>query len=268
MKAVKKIVCAILIITMLVSILSVSSTQAFGATTDGLPDKVDNSTSKYFPPIKSQGSQGSCVAWSLAYYQFTYEMNKSLDRESTEENCFSPTFTYNMSNYGEDVGSFHINTYGNMKKIGVAPLSLVPFTMEEHRNWYPQEDIWLEAAKYRVADTKVLPNFRIGSGKQVTYPDDPDITQIKTLLSEGHLLAFGAYINRWKMTKIKANSACPENDKYIGEEVVKSTSPDIGNGYGHAMTIVGYNDNIWVDINDNNAVDNGEMGAFKVVNSW
>ncbi len=268
MRALRKIVSAILILTILVSVFTMSLTSAVGATTDGLPDMVDNSTSKYFPPILSQGSQGSCVAWSQAYYQFSYEMNKVLDRESTKENCFSPTFTYNMSNYGEDVGCFPNNTYANMKKIGVAPLSLIPYTMEEHRNWYPQEDIWLEAAKYRVADVRVLPSFRTGSGKQVTHPDDPDITELKTHLNNGHILSFGAYINRWKLTTIKANAACPENDKYIGEEVVKSTSPDIGNGYGHRMTIVGYNDNIWVDINNNNTVDSGEMGAFKVANSW
>src|ERR1019366_9519523 len=37
---------------------------------------------------------------------------------------------------------------------------------------------------------------------------------------------------------------------------------------GHAMTIVGYNDDLWVDINGNGKVDPGEKGAFKIVNSW
>ena len=34
------------------------------------------------------------------------------------------------------------------------------------------------------------------------------------------------------------------------------------------MTLVGYNDNIWIDINKNYKVDDGEMGAFKIANSW
>ena len=34
------------------------------------------------------------------------------------------------------------------------------------------------------------------------------------------------------------------------------------------MAIVGYNDNIWTDINNNDKVDAGEMGALKIVNSW
>lgn len=34
------------------------------------------------------------------------------------------------------------------------------------------------------------------------------------------------------------------------------------------MAVVGYNDDIWVDVNDNGKVESGEMGAFKIVNSW
>lgn len=34
------------------------------------------------------------------------------------------------------------------------------------------------------------------------------------------------------------------------------------------MCIVGYNDNIWTDINGNGKVDSGEKGAFKVINPW
>ena len=34
------------------------------------------------------------------------------------------------------------------------------------------------------------------------------------------------------------------------------------------MTVVGYNDDIWVDINSNGFVDPGEKGAFRIANSW
>ena len=264
----KRIISSFLIGVILISMLCVSSITTIAETTDGLPDVVDLSTSKYFPPIKSQGDQGSCVAWSHAYYQFTYEMNKALDRASTEENLFSPSFAYNMANYGEDTGCFPITVLNNMKKIGVTTWNTIPYNKEVHRDWFPDESIWQEAAQYRIADYKTLPNFRTGSGKHVEHPDDPDLTQIKSLLSEGKVLTFGAYIYRWKLGNIKSNPACPANEPYVGEEVILSTSPDIGTGYGHRMTLVGYNDNIWVDINKNNAVDKGEMGAFKVANSF
>ena len=37
-----------------------------------MPAAVDNSTLPYFPPIRSQGSQGSCTAWASCYYYDTF----------------------------------------------------------------------------------------------------------------------------------------------------------------------------------------------------
>ncbi|MCJ7822883.1 MAG: hypothetical protein MUQ26_07400, partial [Armatimonadetes bacterium] len=42
------------------------------AAIESLPTGVDNSTLTYFPPIRSQGSQGSCTAWASCYYYDTY----------------------------------------------------------------------------------------------------------------------------------------------------------------------------------------------------
>ena len=72
---------------------------------------MDNSQSKYFPPIKSQGSVGSCVAWAETYYQFSYTQNKKLNRTATYENSFSPLWTYNFTNFSDDIGSYDSATY-------------------------------------------------------------------------------------------------------------------------------------------------------------
>ena len=56
-----------------------------------------------------------------------------------------------------------------------------------------------------------------------------------------------------------------DDDATVGKSVaywVNGTA-----GY-HAMTVVGYNDQIWTDINGNGVVDNGEKGAFRIANSW
>jgi len=37
---------------------------------------------------------------------------------------------------------------------------------------------------------------------------------------------------------------------------------------GHFLTIVGYDDTLWIDVNGNGQVDPGERGAFLVANSW
>ena len=66
--------------------------------TPALPESCDNSTGdngKYFPPIDSQGDIGSCVCWAQVYYQYSYAINKKLDREATYENSFSPKFVFN-----------------------------------------------------------------------------------------------------------------------------------------------------------------------------
>ena len=72
------------------------------------PSEVDNSNSKYFPPIINQGSLNSCTTWSTVYYQMSYAVNKELNRDGKLiENQFSPTWIYNMANEGENKGNFY-----------------------------------------------------------------------------------------------------------------------------------------------------------------
>ena len=230
--------------------------------TTSLPDSVDNSQSKYFPPIGSQGSIGSCVCWAQTYYQFSYTVNKQLDRTATYENSFSPKFTYNFENGGYDHGSTDEGVYENLAKNGAPSIKTVPYD-NDYLSWSANEEAWIEAAEHKL---KSYQYFDIP--KDVTFitsADDSDLNTIKTALSNGDILTFSTCIGSWSYSFIKNNSNVPENEKYVGEHVV--THRDGYNG-GHRMTLVGYNDNIWTDINGNNIVDDGEMGAFKIANSW
>lgn len=83
-----------------------------------LPSKVDNSQSKYFPPIGDQGSVGSCAAWASTYYQFTYAQNKALNRTATYQNSISPVWVYNFANKSEDAGLYVGDPYKILKNIG------------------------------------------------------------------------------------------------------------------------------------------------------
>lgn len=59
------------------------------------PSSKDISTSIYFPPIKSQGIAPSCTAFSIVYYQFTYEANKLNKRSSgLSANQYSPQWIF------------------------------------------------------------------------------------------------------------------------------------------------------------------------------
>ena len=72
-----------------------------------LPTSVDNSKTKYFPPILSQRG-GSCAQASAIGYMLTYELNRLLDRDASAsaENRMDYLFSWNMLNGGEDQGGF------------------------------------------------------------------------------------------------------------------------------------------------------------------
>ena len=226
------------------------------------PDSVDNSTSEYFPEVRSQGSIGSCVAWAQTYYQFTYTMNKQLGRKTTLANTFSPKWTFNFAMISSDSGSYSDDVYDIMKTQGVATWSSVPYD-NDCLSWSPKENIWKEALNYRLKSYNYI-SYGIGN-TPITGANDPDLNTIKAALSNGELLTYSTYAYSWNYKKIQSDNRVPENDKYSGQSMATNMTGYQGS---HRMTIVGYNNNIWVDINENNIVEDNEMGAFKVVNSW
>jgi hypothetical protein len=102
--------------------------QATGTGTDvlapgALPAYVDNSTLRYFPPIRSQGSLGSCAQFASVYYTMTYmtALARNWDAKSGGDTFrFSPKWTYNMLNGGQNVGSWHYDAYAIAQKHGLA----------------------------------------------------------------------------------------------------------------------------------------------------
>ena len=233
-----------------------------GAST--LPDFVDNSQSPYFPEIGSQGTQGSCVAWACAYYQFTYQMNKALGITTTKDNTFSPAWPYNFLSRGTDSGTNFALVYGILKQHGCPTLKSVPYNEKDYLSWSTDEKVWREAIRYRLEDYQIFD--KIGEdGKDITSPDDPDLLAIKTALSNGDVLTCSTFFDSWETKTLKTNAAAPENNKYVNQKYLRAMTSTKGD---HRITIVGYNDNLWCDINNNNAIDDGEMGALKIANSW
>ena len=96
---------------------------------DALPDHVDNSELKYFPPIRSQGGLPSCAVFSGTYYTMTYmyAMIHDLDAKSGDDSTrFSPLFTYNFANGGEDVGSWYFWAFSMAMRHGCATWAEMP----------------------------------------------------------------------------------------------------------------------------------------------
>lgn len=76
--------------------------------------------------------------------------------------------------------------------------------------------------------------------------------EVKNLLTNGYIL------------EINCNAGFDTKTNSIGEQCVYRTFA----ADGHAMTVVGYNDEIWCDINGDGIAQDAEYGAFKVANSW
>ena len=228
-----------------------------------LPSKVDNSQSKYFPPIKSQGSVGSCVAWAETYYQFSYTQNKKLNRTATYENSFSPLWTYNFTNFSDDIGSYDSATYSVLRNIGAPTIKNSP-NITDPAKWTATKEAFDEAQKYKLSSYSYIST---GDGETpITNPKSSNLDTVKTALINGEVLTFSTHAAYgFTYGIIQKNSQVPENTKYAGQYIVPYLVSTRG---GHRMTIVGYDDDIWYDINEDGKVQEGEKGAFKVANSW
>ena len=229
-----------------------------------LPSFVDNSTSKYFPKIGNQGGIGACVVFATVYYQFTYTMNKHRSVATTDDNIFSVKWNYNFVNSGKDTGSTAFSNYELLKQHGCPYEKSFPFDGVDYKGWCLDEKAWREAMRYKLKDYQKIEDFG-KEGKEITSNKDSDLKTLKTALNNGDIIKFSSYIYDWDYDKIKTNPDVPENNKYEGEQFVRVVK---GHEGGHGMVIVGYNDDLWCDINKNDKVDDGEMGALKIANSW
>ncbi|MBF0232807.1 MAG: hypothetical protein HQK65_07195, partial [Desulfamplus sp.] len=74
-----------------------------------LPGYIDNSSMKYFPPIRSQGSLNSCGVFNGTYYAMTYMYAFANDLDAKnggDAYRLSPKWTYNMVNSGGNNGTW------------------------------------------------------------------------------------------------------------------------------------------------------------------
>lgn len=239
-----------------------------------LPDFVDNSALPYFPPIRDQGSIGSCAAFAVTYYQFTYmnAMTRGWDVRDNNDNSnkFSPKWTYNLTNGGKDGGSSFLDVYKVLSENGAATWGEFPYIGDTNRDknyqeWCTDEKVWRNAMNYKM-DKFGYVNVDDGTDTPVKSPDSNALNDVKKLLNNGYILTYGTTFETWQYKKTGDDLSTEKDDKFTGQTIVYAQGDN--QVQGHIMTVVGYNDDIWVDINDNKIVDPAEKGAFKVANSW
>ncbi len=223
----------------------------------GAPSSVDNSLLPWFPPVANQGTQGSCVAFSVGYYSKTFQEAREHGWNLTEakwegsypgaptptyqDKIMSPKFVYNLIDGGTDNGGSLEGAIGVVCSIGISSWQKMPYSQVDYSTW-PAEPAWAEAPYYRGDATGYqYLNFNSSSG----------IQSLKNLLAGGTLVSIGVDSEFF--------SKFTNNDLWTLDNYAPSGNSSIN----HAGTVVGYDDGF--AYNESGSVC---QGAFKIVNSW
>ncbi|MBL7811240.1 MAG: peptidase C1 [Bacteroidetes bacterium] len=201
-----------------------------------LPEAV--TLAEYAPKRGNQGAQGSCVAWSNAYAIRTILYARQTGK-NPDDVAFSPSYLYNNIKIDENCqGSYIQRAVDWMQKNGAVPLSEFPYDPNTCSRQVPG-NLRDMATNFTIKGAQ-----RLGENPQQGLKLQ-DILQIKHAVAAGSPVAIGMMVGGSFMQDM------------VGQKVWHPTSEDYDmSGFGgHAMTIIGYDDNL-------------EGGALQIMNSW
>lgn len=216
---------------------------------------VDNSTLQYFPPIRDQGSADSCVGWSEIYYATTHAVAMAYNwdaKNGGDDFRFSPMFTYNFLNEGRSQYTYFTTHFDIARHHGAVRWSEMPNSADVTK-WVTDEDAYLRALESKTDGYSTIFNM-----------STTGIDTLKAALDNGHIAAFATFFRGWVFDTTDNDPNTTEDDAYVGLQIAHNLLNTSG---GHAFVIVGYNDHIWLDLNNDGIVDPNEKGGFKVANS-
>ncbi|MCT4615765.1 MAG: hypothetical protein N4A49_12945 [Marinifilaceae bacterium] len=217
---------------------------------------IDNSKLKFFPPIFRQNG-ASCAQAAGVGYVYTYEVNRMLDRDaSMAQNRFSYMYTWNYLNNGKGIGSNEIDGWNIIRDNGAVVES--DWDTDSYTEWPNGYGIYEKAFKYTIDECTKIVRDRNDYKKA--------IRELKQFLIDhgdgskfGGILTISAYSHDLS-GRTKYNG--PSNTGYT---CIVPKFPQSG---AHAMTLVGFDDSIEWDSDENGEISEDERGAFIVVNSW
>lgn len=202
---------------------------------DDLPLNYD--LSEDMPPVRSQGRQGSCVAWATTYYLKSYQekIQHEYDYESYEA-VMSPSFIYNQAK-GFDCGSGSsiITSLTLLKEQGVATWKDFPYS-DEICHDLPTDEVLEKAIKNKINDFAAI-------------SVNDSISALNYTLSK----IIKALIYQKQPVIISMKNFKDLNFRYKNSYYIADAYRNLTESCGHAILITGYDD---------------ELNAFKIVNSW
>lgn len=234
-----------------------------------LPAIIDNSQLPYFRPIFNQSS-ASCGQAAGVAYNFTYEMCRRRNVwAGLPENQFPSHFAYNFMNYNGYYGVNYFHSFEILKSLGTPTVAEYGgIAVDDGNMWLSGYDNYRNAMRNRLKAV-----HRINAGNPEGF-----LTLKHWLVHHldgsetGGVANFNA-ASPWGMVNL------PPGTPEAGKKAIVQFQ---GTQATHAMTIVGYNDSIrydynqdgqytnHLDINGDGMVDmrDWEWGAFKVANSY
>lgn len=219
------------------------------------PKSVDLSNDPAFPSIQSQKNVGSCAAFAAIYYQYTYYANKYNGISSASlENCYSPDWAFYANTNGSGISG--TKAYKFTKEHGAVKWNeLVPQSEFDPSHPMPSNEAMLAALSTRISSYKFIDvKTKTTSGASINVVGNDEFNVAKTLLNGGNVL------------RVTSQSGWNYGTTDSGEHCIVRFYK--ANSSVHSYCIVGYDDNVWVDVNGNGMRDSGEVGAFKMANSW
>lgn len=221
-----------------------------------LPYKIDNSESIWFRPIFDQRG-GSCVQASGVGYIFTFMINRMRNLPADDnhpENQYPTHYTFNYLNNGSELnGTLNRESgWDIIRDMGIPNVNVWGGMFGEPTKWMTGYD------KYRSA----LENLAVLDSYPINVSTPEGLNTLKHFLhnyAEGDTVNGGGIVGlsvRWG--NVVYEEIPPSSPEEAGKKIVKSW----GGKYGHAMTIVGYNDSIKYDF-----YGEWEYGAVKLANS-
>ncbi|NOU46327.1 MAG: hypothetical protein HOO86_04610, partial [Bacteroidales bacterium] len=235
-----------------------------------LPVVVDNSNLPYLRPVYDQMHDATCEQAATILYNFCYEINRMRQLPAdTITNQYPDHFAYNFMtsivNYGfSGVNYFH--TFDIMYDAGNPTISMYG-DISGALHWMSGYDGYFQAMHNRI------------SGVSSIYTGTPDgLLVLKHWLNDHLDGSETGGVANYTAGQLYGLKILPEGTPEAGKHV-----QDIfGDEASHAMTIVGYNDSIRIDLNGDGLYTNHlditgdtlvdmcdwEIGGFKMINSY
>ena len=231
-----------------------------------LLSSVDLSESQSFPCVRSQSSIKSCSAWATTYYQFGYQVAamNGWNAKTNSNYQFSPKYIFNLNNNGMNTGISQESAYKTLNLLGaVSYSSFSPSgsnSSSEYRAWCTDTNAMYEALKYRVSEYTLKKFSNNNINTPIFNPNAECLDDMKSLLCNGYVLTIETYFSSLDYDYLPTQN----NLSFSGQLVCIKNK---GSNGLHAMAVVGYDDDIWYDYNEDGLKQSNEKGAFKLVNS-